>query len=231
MHYGEIIELGRHKLMCGDATKREDVMKLIGDATIELVLTDPPYGNRKIQKKHGAIGGLKGSKRIKHGAGKFPLMLGNESTRAARLNYDIIKGLTKNIVIFGGHYFSEFLPPSPGWIFWDKRISGDFGAGEFIWSSLGTKIEKIEFLWNGCYRRGTYKLNPKPRVHPTQKPVEVLELVMDMYGGRTVLDCFGGSGSTLIACEHSGRTCYIMERAEKYCEDIKERFLSFTGMA
>lgn len=51
MHYGEIIELGRHKLMCGDATKREDVMKLIGDATIELVLTDPPKSIVKISRK------------------------------------------------------------------------------------------------------------------------------------------------------------------------------------
>ena len=97
MQYGEIITFGKHRLMCGDATSREDVMRLIADDHVDLVLTDPPYGY-KIQKKNGTIGGCKDFIQLRQKvyleSRKYPVMQGDKSTDSARKNYEIVKELT-----------------------------------------------------------------------------------------------------------------------------------------
>ena len=228
MKYGDIEQLGRHRLMCGDASNPAHVARLLrGVDSVDMVLTDPPYGNAgtKLQKNRGGIGG---------NAIPQEQMLNNNDTSAARKNYEILKKYTDNFLIFGGNYFTDFLPSSPGWIFWNKRNqSTDFGDGELCWSSKGTKIKMYDFLWNGYARQGRLALNPRPRIHPTQKPVELfMELISDYgYGGPNIVDCFAGSGTTLIAAELSFKNCYCMELSEKHCNAIKERFLSLTRLA
>ena len=234
MKYGEIYSMntGRgdgHILMCGDATNPEDVSMLIGSNKVDLVLTDPPYGNRDVQHKDGAIGQSKpiqGSSCITC-ARKYPLMIGNDDTLSARKHYEIASRLTDRLIIWGGHYYSEFLPPSRGWLFWYKNNgTTDFGDGELAWTSMGTKIRNYAFTWNGCFRAGSYKLNPRPRVHPTQKPVELFMKILEEFSQpeEVILDCFGGSGTTLIACEQIGRRCLMMEISPEYCQIIIDRW-------
>lgn len=236
MEREEIYALGNHRLMCGDATSREDVMRLIGNDTVSLVLTDPPYGI-KIQHKDGTIGGggsgLFTTQRIMYGRRRVKPQYstpfaGDETTDSARKHYAIVKDLTSKLIIWGGNYFTEFLPPHGGWIFWDKqRPSGlDFGMGELAYNTCERVIRKYEQKSNGAILRGSRALNPIPRLHPTQKPVELHMKILEDFTQPDdyILDCFGGSGTTLIACEMTQRKCLMMEISPEYCDIIIERY-------
>ena len=237
MKYGDIYLLGQHKLMCGDATKRDDVLKLVSNEKINLVLTDPPYG-MKIQRRGGRIG----TEKRKLGCSltgkiyettQYPMLIGDNSSDNARANYEIVKDLADTLIFWGGQYFADFLPVSGGWIFWDKRNTlPSFSDGELAWCSKGKRVKKYTFLQNGLCRQGSRKLNPVPHVHPTQKPVELhMEILQDFSKEwDVVLDCFGGSGTTLIACEQVGRKCLMMEISEDYCDIICDRFQKLTGI-
>ena len=221
--------------MCGDATKREDVLKLVGSERVNLVLQDPPYGV-KAQHKDGTIGGDKTSiSGLNHFGHKFTRTInnyekisGDDSTDNARKNYEIINSLTENFIIWGGQYFSEFLPPSGGWIFWDKLRPNtlDFGSGELAYNSCSNVVKKYAHKWNGAIREGSKNLNPQPLLHPTQKPVELHMKILEDFSkpDDIILDCFGGSGTTLIACEMTGRKCLMMEISPQYCDVICERY-------
>ena len=169
--------------MCGDATKREDVLKLVGSEKINLVLTDPPYG-MKIQRNTGHVGHIaprkvsifarNGKEAPALGATKYPMLIGDDSTESARKNYEIVKDLTKNFIIWGGQYFADFLPVNGGWLFWNKQTSlPTFSDGELAYTSIGKRVKMYTHMWNGTLRAGTHKLNGKTRYHPTQKPVEL----------------------------------------------------------
>lgn len=239
MQYREIIRLGRHKLMCGDATNREDIFRLLDGERVDLVLTDPPYGI-KIQHGKGTIGShknelyeiRKGDPR-KFTCKEYPPIIGDDSTDTAREHYGIIKELCKKLIIWGGQYFTDFLPVSGGWLFWDKNRRGlDFSDGELAWRSWGQKISYYKQTWNGVCMEGNYSLNGRymngraSRLHPTQKPVELHAKILEDFTqpDEVILDCFGGSGTTLIAAEITGRKCLMMEISPEYCEIIRERY-------
>ena len=252
MKHGEIIQLGRHKLMCGDATSREDVMHLIGTDHVDLVLTDPPYG-MKTQGRDGTIG-ERGKKPVNESwrgshktvltyypkARKYPILYGDDSVIAAKSHWQIIRDITPLQIIWGGQYFSEFLPPSGGWIFWDKLTGqNDFSDGELAWCSCGKRVRKYTQRWCGAVLACNCKLNAiggrnkrdtKPRIHPTQKPVELHMKILEDFTkpDDVILDCFGGSGTTLIACNETGRKCLMMEISPDYCDIIVERYDKLT---
>ena len=134
-------------------------------------------------------------------------------------------------IIWGGQYFTDFLPINGGWIFWDKQTGNSkFSDGELAWTSKGKRVRKYEHLWNGVCRAGKRSLNLTHRVHPTQKPVELHMRILEDYSkvGDVVLDCFGGSGTTLIACEVIGRKCLMMEISPEYCDIIQDRYKKIT---
>ena len=237
MRYGEIIELGRHRLMCGDARKREDIERLLDGESVDLVLTDPPYG-MKAQGKQGNIGGQFGKPKLL-GPGRkipfftqtFPLIHGDDSQDTAREYWAVSNDLTDNHIIWGGQYFAHFLPISGAWIFWDKHTgTNDFSDGELAWCSRGKRVRYYTQLWSGACRSGSCTLNPRPCVHPTQKPVELHARILEDFSaeGDIVLDCFGGSGTTLIACEVTGRRCFMMELSPEYCDIIINRYNTLT---
>ena len=236
MQYGEIVELGRHKLMCGDATRREDVLKLVGNEKINLVLTDPPYG-MKCQHKDGAIGDSKITRRsglrnnLYGGSIKRPPMIGDNTQESARKHYEIIKNFSDNLIFWGGQYFAYFLPVSGGWLFWNKHATGDFSDGELAWTNKGKRVRYYSQKWNGVVREGSKKLNPVPAVASTQKPVELHMKILEDFSKENdlILDCFGGSGTTLIACEMTGRKCLMMEISPEYCDIICKRYEKLKG--
>lgn len=99
------------------------------------------------------------------------------------------------------------------------------------WSSFDKKHAKLyKWLWNGLSRKGSHETEGKTRVHPTQKPVGLMSEILKDFSnpGDLVLDPFGGSGSTLIACENTERSCYTMEIEPLYVDVIIKRWQLFT---
>ena len=140
--------------------------------------------------------------------------------------------MSRNQIIFGGNYFTDFLPPKPCWIVWDK-MNGEsvFADVELAWTSFETGARLFQWMWNGMARAGDRKTEGEKRIHPTQKPVGLMGKILSEFSkeGETVLDLFGGSGSTLIAAEQLKRPCYMMEYESYYCDVILARWEQFTG--
>lgn len=233
---GDIYQLGRHRLMCGDSTKAEDIKTLIGDNKIQLVLTDPPYGISVVQGNQ--ISGGSATHFGKVGGGNivksstYMAIKGDETTDTAKLNYSILKDVSDNQIIFGGNYFTDFLPPKACWCVWDKQNTGNFADCEMAWTSFDKGAKLYHWLWNGLCRKGDRSVEGVSRVHPTQKPVGMLADILKDFSekGNNILDCFGGSGSTLMACEQTERNCYMMEYEPHYIDVIIARWEKFTGM-
>lgn len=222
--YGEVYQLGRHRLMCGDATKIEDIEKLMGGQKADMVFTDPPYGIGVV--KDGKVGADFGVAQ----KGQYSPVINDETTQTAQDAYNLFVALGINkIILWGGNYFLSFLPASDGWLIWDKRgdsgIENTFADGEMAWCNFHTPVRIYTQLWNGMIREGEHE----KRVHPTQKPIRTLSKIIKDFSqdNQMVLDTFGGSGSTLIACEQTNRTCYMMELDPKYCDVIRKRYDNF----
>lgn len=214
---------GRHLVICGDSTIKDNVT--IDTKEFDLLLTDPPYGI-SIVSSSGNVGGGNVVKTRKY----LPVK-NDETTETALKAIELAKEITKNQIIFGGNYFSEALSSSPCWLVWDKQNTGNFADCELAWTSFKTAIRKFEWMWNGLARQGIRAEEGKERIHPTQKPVGLLAEILEKYSqpNQTVLDMFGGSGSTLIACEKTNRICTIVEYEPAYVDLIVKRWQEYTG--
>ena len=230
---GDIWQLGRHRLMCGDSTDRATLEMLMDGKKADMVFTDPPYGIDVVQgdkiggdKPFGSVGGNNIVK-----TNKYMAIKGDETTDTARLNFEIVKELSENQIIFGGNYFTDFLPPKACWCIWDKENTGNFADVEMAWTSFDKGAKLYRWLWNGLCRKGERAVEGKSRVHPTQKPVGMIAEILKDFTKEDdiILDCFGGSGSTLIACEQIDRTCYMIEYEAHYVDVTIKRWESFTG--
>jgi DNA modification methylase len=222
---GDIWILGKHRLMCGDSTMIDDVEKLMDGEKADMVFTDPPYGINVV-KSSNEIGGNGVAK-----TNNYQPIKGDDGTQYAEDFYNLSKEFLKieTFIIWGGNYFTNFLQPSRCWLVWDKKNSGDFSDCELAWTNLSTGgVRLYEFLWNGMIRGGDKQLEGD-RVHPTQKPVGLFLNILKDFESVNILDGFGGSGSTLIACENLNRVCYMMELSEQYCDVIIKRWQNLTG--
>ena len=234
MQYGDIVQLGRHRLMCGDATSYDDIEALLDGRKVDLVLTDPPYGvkcHSGYYRFKKAWGNMKPRCESYNPNTYNAKMIGDTSTDTARAYWDVSQCLTDKHIIWGGQYFTDFLPPKKGWLVWGKRQSlYNHSQCELAWTSLHTNIKYYEQLWSGACRAGSHILNPRPALCLTQKPVELHARILEDFTqeGNLILDCFGGSGTTLIACEISNRTCCMMELSPDYCNVIVNRYISLT---
>ncbi len=221
--------------MCGDSTKLSDVQKLCAGEQMDLLLTDPPYGISAVKRNSVGGGGRthfgKDSRNNFVPASTYKEIIGDRSTETAKKAIECAKQIAQNMIVFGGNYFTDFLPPSPCWCVWDKQNTGNFADIEMAWTSFDRGAKLYHWLWNGLSRKGERKIELKSRVHPTQKPVGLLgEIISDFTtDSERVLDLFGGSGSTLIACEQLNRICYMMEFDPHYADVIIDRWEKFTG--
>lgn len=230
---GDVYELGGHRLICGDCTDVNVIDKLMDGQKVDLVLTDPPYGI-SIQHDDGRIGSEKKAdskgKRVT-GATIYAPFQNDDTTDTAEAAFNLLSNLSNKIILWGGNYFTKFLPFSDGWIVWDKRCQDDmrnnFADGEFAWCSFHTPIRIYHQMWNGMIREG----ESEKRVHPTQKPVKMLGGIIKDFSqeGNIIVDVFGGSGSTLIACEQLKRRCYMCEIEPHFIDVIISRWEKFTG--
>jgi DNA modification methylase len=245
---GDVWILGNHRLLCGDSTSIDAVDKLMDGQKADMVFTDPPYGmsygggrargNHSLNKKTGGV-------KVKaHGVilgddlrGDGLIQMITDSISASKSN---AKAGAAFYVCFPWRTYSEFetalininLKPN-ACIVWDKKSIGLGNANyrpqhEFIFYIKGGAWhgDKAQSdVWQ-MSRGATGKY-----VHPTQKPVELIERALEnsSKAGDYVHDCFGGSGSTLIACEKMKRKAFLMELDPKYCDVIVKRWEEFTG--
>jgi len=230
---GDLYQLGKNRLICGDSTDPAVIDRLMDGVKAKLLLTDPPYGIDVVKgNKVGgdkAFGKVGGENIVK--SKTYSAIIGDDTTDTARANYDVALTCTENQIIFGGNYFTDFLPPSRCWIVWDKQNTGNFADAELAWTSFDKGVKLYHFLWNGLCREGSREVEGKTRVHPTQKPVGMLADILKDFSQEndSILDCFGGSGSTLIACEQLNRKCYMCELDPHYIDVIIDRWEKFTG--
>jgi 16S rRNA G966 N2-methylase RsmD len=215
---GDLFEMGKHRLLCGDATRREDVARLMGGAKAHMVFTDPPYGISVQMNNPGTV--CKGK------------IAGDETTAAAVAAFEYCAALNIPTIFWGAnHYTADAkLPNAKCWICWDKQEAEnhiDQADCEFAWSNIDQPARVFHHLWSG-FRRDSEK--GERRVHPTQKPVALIEAIFAQFkAGKIVLDLFGGSGSTLMACEKTDRACRVMEIDPVFVDVIVARWEAFTG--
>lgn len=231
---GEIYDLGRHKLLCGDATDEDAVRALVGGGAIDMVFTDPPYNV-------DYTGKTKDSLKIQNDK--------MDDTQFYDLLYlgfsNMLKVAKKGAVIYVCHADSEGLAfrqafKDAGWtlkqcIIWVKNVMV-MGRQDYHWKHepiLYGWVEGAKHYFLNDRKQTTVWDVDRPTVskdHPTMKPIALIDRALrnSTKEGDIVLDLFGGSGSTLMACEKAGRTCLTMELDPRYCDVIRKRYKLYT---
>ncbi len=179
----------------------------------DLLLTDPPYG---IGLDKGMGGG---GKRI---AGQPRRYVGGwDGTRPVEAVKQSI-GTASACIVWGGNYYTDVLPLSPKWLVWDKeQTMPSYSDAELAWTTLsGVSVKMFRYCGNGLL--ATEK---EPRQHPTQKPLSLMLWCIQLAGdnAQTILDPFGGSGTTARAAKDLGRKCVLIEKEERYAEIAARR--------
>jgi len=180
----------------------------------DLLLADPPYGMDHEPTRRGD-----GSKRW-----------GGERVHGDNAAFDPAHLLgSHRTVLWGANWYADKLPPSGGWLVWDKTPRGakeGFTAShaELAWTNLGGSVRKFSLQWGGEAHGG------EPQLHPTQKPVALMEWVVKMFShpGELVIDPYMGSGPVAEACRRLGRRYIGIELREHYCDKAAERLRQMT---
>ena len=175
----------------------------------DLAVVDPPYGiNVNV-----SMGRRKGNKKSDYH--KFS---GNDSSIPNENYFKELFRISKNQIVWGGNYMTEFLKPSPCWILWDKGFSENvtFAQFEMAWSSFSSSAKKYDF--NAAAN--------KDRIHPTQKPTDLYRWIFKNYAKPTdhILDTHGGSMSSAIAAHMEGLRMTIIELDKEYFDKAIKRF-------
>lgn len=232
---GDIWQLGRHRLMCGDSTVLGDVEKLMNGDLADLLLTDPPYN---VDYEGGTKEHLK-IENDKQTDDNFRQFLTDAFSNA-------------NMVMKAGAVFYIWHSDSEGYNFrgacrdcgwtvrqcliWNKN-SLVMGRQDYQWKHepclYGWK-DGAGHLWASDRKQTTvidYNKPLKNDIHPTMKPVGLFDYQIknNTKGGDIVLDLFGGSGTAIVACEQDGRVCYTMELDPRYVDAIIQRWENLTG--
>lgn len=203
--------IGDCALYLGDCL---EVMPTLGK--VDAVVTDPPYG---IGYSHGGGGGkLARSTKL----AKMPI-IGDD------VAFDPTCWIEGPAILWGGNHFANSLPATQSWLSWDKRCadySNDQADCELAWTNLGFPARVFRHVWNGMLRGAESKT---PRVHPTQKPVALMEWCLGFLpNAETILDPFMGSGTTLVACAKMGRKGIGIELDPDYfeiaCKRVEEAY-------
>lgn len=244
---GDIYQLGVHRLMCGDSTMIDDVEKLMDGEKADLIFTDPPYGVSYTEKN-----------KYLNSIGKpmaCPNAIENDSMKPEEMNEFWFKVLTNLLIVTSDKCSYYICSPQggdlmmmmmsiirAGWqlkhmLIWVKNnhVLGrcDYNYKHepilFGWKEKGTH----EFFGNGTCKTSVWEFNKplKNDLHPTMKPVALCEeaILNSTQSMQSVIDLFGGSGSTLIAAEKSGRKCFMAEIDPRYCDVIVSRWEKYTG--
>jgi site-specific DNA-methyltransferase (adenine-specific) len=195
------------------------------DKYFDLAIVDPPYG----------IGASKRKSTIKDGKHLCGFL---DDTRYKLSDWDLnrpnkeyfieLQRISKNQIIWGGNYFTDLLPISRGWVFWDKKPNvPNYSDGELAWTSFDMVLKRIIIMWNGKIRTGIEK--GYFCIHPTQKPIKLYKWLLTNYAnqGDKILDTHLGSGSSRIAAYDMGFDFVGFELDKDYFDAQEKRFNEF----
>lgn len=245
--FGQIYKLGRHRLMCGDSTDPECVKKLMDGEKADLVFTDPPY-NVNYASKNKFLNKIDNGNRIQDDIENDNYdsdeevceKLWKPAFRNMRDNAKDYCSIYVTMPQGGAHMMMMMEAASEGWkvkheLIWVKN-NHVLGRTDYFY-----KHEPIMFGWaethkfygKGQFNKSVWEIDKpaKSDLHPTMKPIRLIEnaILNSSAENDCVMDLFGGSGSTLIACEQLNRTCYMMEYEPHYIDVIIKRWEDFTG--
>lgn len=221
---GEVYHLGNHRLMCGDSTDAGSVAILMDGQKADMVFTDPPYWinmSRSLVsgKDNSILNDNLGEKEFCSLLEKAVVNMRDYSDGKCLFLWIGFRAYSKAETIVKKYYNID------NCIVWVKPSIGLGGNGYRFQHELcifcgEIQNKSLSDVWE--FDRDSQGL------HPTMKPVKLVCKALKDCGSKTVLDLFGGSGSTLIACEQLGRKCYMMELDPKYCDVIRKRYWKFT---
>jgi site-specific DNA-methyltransferase (adenine-specific) len=220
----------------------EDNMLLMArypDNYFDLAIVDPPYGI----KENGSRGNVSTTK-WKNPKKTIHTIKDWDNSIPTKEYFDELFRVSKNQIIWGGNYMTEYLHPKMGWIFWDKKTGeSDFSDGELAWTSFDKALRKFEWLWSGFKQKQI-----ESRIHPTQKPVALYKWILDKYakikcdhkheehyrylctdcnnGNVKILDTHLGSGSIAIACHDYGFELTACELDKEYYDKAIQRIVN-----
>jgi DNA modification methylase len=244
---GDIYQLGNHRLMCGDSTDNEMVDKLMGGVVADICFTSPPYnvgslnidGIEGTRPKYNSYDDNKtGEEYYNFISTNVKLML--ENAKEVFYNIGLVENNKRQIILL----LNEFIAQFKDIIYWKKStVAPHIQSGiinnlvEFI-LCFGNGKRKFE---NAQFSQGTYwnviegpsaSGNKYSNIHKATFPIYLPSNIIENFSPKngTVIDCFGGTGTTLIACEQLNRTCYMMELDPKYCDVIINRWSALTGL-
>lgn len=239
---GDLWILGRHRVVCGDSTNEKDRDLLLGGAKPQILLTDPPYCSGGFQESGRSSGSI-GTKRHDASGKEIEVTIAND-TLSTRGYQQLMRSVLKNFegtVVYAFTdwrmwlYLYDVMEESgfgvKNMIVWNKKTPG-MGMGwrtqhELVMFAHRTKPKWDNHKGYGNVIEATRSGN---ELHPTQKPVEILEKLLDnTEWAEGVLDTFGGSGTTLIAAESVGQPSYIMEMEPGFVDVIVRRYIKTTG--
>jgi len=236
---GDLWVLGDHRLLCGDSTDADQVAALMNGEKADMVFTDPPYGMHLNADYSSAKGNPEmNKKKSLNGGNVYKKVIGDHDDFSPELINSILSFFSycQEIFLWGADYYSELIldKNNGSWIVWDKRIEEStdkiYGSSfELCWSKSKHKRSIARIKWAGVF--GVEQEHDKCRSHPTQKPTALAEWFFEKWGQdkKIISDLYGGSGSTMIACEKTGRHCRMMELDQNYCDVIVRRWQDFTG--
>ena len=187
-----------------------EYLKTLKDNAFELAIVDPPYG---IDVTKMTLGN--GKKKINRGTSDW-------DSNIPRAEYwkELFR-VSKNQIVWGANYMTSYLPPSMGWVYWDKGTgANDFSDGELAFTSFNRALRSYKKSWVGANAN-----NGTPRIHPTEKPVKLYEWLLMNYAneGDRILDTHLGSGSIAIACHNLGFDLVGCELDKEYFDAASKR--------
>jgi hypothetical protein len=229
---GQLWAMGDNRLLIGDCTIAENVSRLMDGQDINATVTDPPYGmDLDVTASDSGRGD---ANRVSQRPRNYKPVIGDDKSYDPACLFEL--WYAPEMFLWGADYYAEKIPnrTDGSWLVWDKRegIEGvEFSSSSFemCWSKKKHRRDMIRQRWAGVL--GMESQDTKTRRHPTQKPVEVIQWIIEKYtkSGDIVADPYVGSGTTIIGCHNLDRKCFAMEIDPMYGAIILQRFEDATG--
>jgi len=232
---GDIWLCGKHRVMCGDSTKAEDVERLMDGVKAAVLFVDPPYGMKYNPNMSDTLRHKKGNWQAK--INNYSPVIADDKDFDPSFLQELFK-YCKEQFWWGADYYAERLidKNKGSWIVWDKRkgiedMEWSTSEFELCWSKARHHRQIARITWSGILGTEQEFDHSDGRKHPTQKPILLVRWFIEKFSKEddVIADLFGGSGSTMIAAEQTGRTAYLMEIDPLYVDVIVKRFEDYTG--